>query len=174
MPVSRVHVAELLFPTAEDPLAALSWALSMLRRLVGDAARRSPGRTRRRSTYWRSGRRIRWTSTRSATSITTCWSRWPRLLDAGRRASRLPDGYLWVRAYVLDALATLGVARHRPPAGEWVAEPAGVADRSGMTELTVRAAVHRWRLGNTAGRDVARAFGATVDNPALSRLLDEL
>jgi hypothetical protein len=30
-------VADLLFPTAEDPMAALRWALTMLRRSVGDA-----------------------------------------------------------------------------------------------------------------------------------------
>ena len=94
------------------------------------------------------------------------------LLDARRRASRLPDGYVWVQAYVLDALATLGVARHLPQTGTWVAELAAVAERSGMAELTVRAAAHRWRLGDPAGRDAARALGASVDNPALAGLLD--
>jgi len=35
-PAPRAHTAALLFPDAEDPMAALRWALSMLRRLVGD------------------------------------------------------------------------------------------------------------------------------------------
>jgi DNA-binding SARP family transcriptional activator len=37
-PPMRAHVAGLLFPAADDPLAALRWALSMLRRLLGEAA----------------------------------------------------------------------------------------------------------------------------------------
>lgn len=94
------------------------------------------------------------------------------LLDARRRASRLPDGYVWVEAYVLDALAALGVARHLPPTGTWVAALAAVAERSGMAELTVRAAAHRWRLGDPAGLAAARALGASVDNPALAGLFD--
>jgi DNA-binding SARP family transcriptional activator len=94
------------------------------------------------------------------------------LLDARRRASRLPDGYVWVQAYVLDALATIGVARQLRPAGTWVAALAAVAERSGMAELTVRAAVHRWRLGDPAGHAAAHALGASVDNPVLAGLLD--
>ena len=37
-PPMRAHVAGLLFPAADDPLAALRWALSMLRRLLAEAA----------------------------------------------------------------------------------------------------------------------------------------
>lgn len=40
-----------------------------------------------------------------------------------------------------------------------------------MAELSARAALHRWRLGDPAGRDAARALGAAVDNPALAALL---
>jgi hypothetical protein len=53
-----------------------------------------------------------------------------------------------------------------------VAELAAVAERSGIAELTVRAAMHRWRLGDPAGRDAAPALGSSVDNPALAALLD--
>ncbi|GIH22808.1 hypothetical protein Aph01nite_11180 [Acrocarpospora phusangensis] len=93
------------------------------------------------------------------------------LLDARRRASRLPDGYVWVQAYILDALAGIGIARHLPQAGTWVAQLAAIAQRSGMAELTVRAAAHRWRLGDQAGRDAALALCASVDNPILAGLL---
>ena len=93
------------------------------------------------------------------------------LLDARRRAVRLPDAYVWVHAYVLDALATVGVARHLPHAAEWVAELAALAGRCGMAELAARAAVHRWRLGDAAARDAAWALGAAVDNPVLHALL---
>jgi hypothetical protein len=48
----------------------------------------------------------------------------------------------------------------------------GAEDRSGMAELTVRAAAHRWQLGDPAGRDAARALGAGIDNPALPELLE--
>jgi DNA-binding SARP family transcriptional activator len=37
---SRAHLASLLFGDAEDPLAALRWNLSELRRLLGDAGLR--------------------------------------------------------------------------------------------------------------------------------------
>jgi DNA-binding SARP family transcriptional activator len=93
------------------------------------------------------------------------------LLDARRRAVRLPDGYVWVHAYVLDALATVGVARRLPHAAEWVAELAALAGRCGMAELAARAAVHRWGLGDAAARDAAWALGAAVDNPVLHALL---
>ena len=93
------------------------------------------------------------------------------LLDARRRATRLPDAYVWVHAHILDALAGVGVAHDLPGTGEWIAELAAVAQRCGMAELVVRAAVHRWRSGDPAGRDAALALAATVDNPALDALL---
>jgi len=93
------------------------------------------------------------------------------LLSAGRRAGRLPDAYVWVQAYILDALATLGVQRHHPRTATWIADLAAVAQRSGMVELAARAALHRWQSGETAGLDAARALGAGVENPVLARLL---
>lgn len=93
------------------------------------------------------------------------------LLDARRRAGRLPDAYVWVEAYVLDALSTLGVREQLPAAPTWVAELAAMAERSGMAELSVRAAAHRWRLGDPAGRAAALALGGSVDNPLLAELL---
>ena len=89
------------------------------------------------------------------------------LLDAGRRATRLPDAYVWVHAYVLDALVTVGAAHGDARSGEWATTLAGLAQRCGMAELAARAAAHRWRLGDPAARDAARALGAGVDNPVL-------
>jgi hypothetical protein len=83
----------------------------------------------------------------------------------------LPDAYVWVQAYILDALATLGVQRHHPRTATWIADLAAVAQRSGMVELAARAALHRWQSGETAGLDAARALGAGVENPVLARLL---
>jgi DNA-binding SARP family transcriptional activator len=93
------------------------------------------------------------------------------LVDAGRRGARLPDAYVWVQGYVLDALATLGVAHGLPEAPQWVGRLAAIADRCGMAELAVRAAVHRWRLGDPGGLSAARVLADGVDNPALDALL---
>jgi hypothetical protein len=76
-----------------------------------------------------------------------------------------------VHAYVLDALATIGVARRLPRAAEWMDGLAALARRCGMAELAARAAVHRWRLGDGAAHDAARALGAEVDNSSLAALL---
>jgi hypothetical protein len=40
-----------------------------------------------------------------------------------------------------------------------------------MRELTVRAHLHRARLGDPRALDAARLLGAGIDNPALERLL---
>jgi DNA-binding SARP family transcriptional activator len=93
------------------------------------------------------------------------------LIDAGRRATRLPDGYQWTRAYVFDALAGIGVTHGLAPAGLWVAELAALSERTGMVELCARAALHRHHLGEAGALDAARAMGAGVDNPALHTLL---
>lgn len=93
------------------------------------------------------------------------------LLDAKRRASRLPDGYVWTQAYVLDALATIGVDADLPQSRAWIAELAAVAGYSGMAELNVRAALHQWRLGDPAALDAARSLAEPIDNPALTALL---
>ena len=93
------------------------------------------------------------------------------LLDARRRSARLPDGYLWVEAYVLDALATVGTESGLADTRTWIAALEAISQRCGMTELMVRAAVHRWRLGDPAGREAATVLGPAVDNPILADLV---
>jgi DNA-binding SARP family transcriptional activator len=95
------------------------------------------------------------------------------LLDAERRAGRLPDGYVWARAYILDALAGLGVANGLPEARRWVGDLAAVAERSGMAELSVRSAVHRWRLGDEGAAEAARVLAAEVDSPVIHALVGQ-
>jgi DNA-binding SARP family transcriptional activator len=94
------------------------------------------------------------------------------LLDAGRRVTRLPDGYQWTRAWILDALAGVGVDHGLPEARRWTAELAALSERTGMVELCARAAVHRHRLGDPGALDAARELGTGVDNPALHALLN--
>lgn len=71
-----------------------------------------------------------------------------RLSDASVRCVRVPDAYLWVQAWCLDALAGLGVATRAPAAGRWVARLESLAARTGMREMSVRALRHRAALGD--------------------------
>ena len=71
-----------------------------------------------------------------------------RLSDASVRCVRVPDAYLWVQAWCLDALAGLGVATRAPAAGRWVARLESLAARTGMREMSIRALRHRAALGD--------------------------
>ncbi len=91
--------------------------------------------------------------------------------DAPRRCRRLPDSYLWVEAYAMEALCAVGVEHGSEAAGRWVDDLQAMASRSGMRELVVRAAVHRARLGDEGAAEAARALAAGIDNPILADLL---
>ena len=89
------------------------------------------------------------------------------LRDAAVRAVRVPDPYMWVHAYCLDALAGVEIAAAAPEAPGRVAQLDRLAARSDMRELVVRAALHRARLGDPGGVPAARLLGEAIDNPAL-------
>lgn len=91
--------------------------------------------------------------------------RW--LTDARQRSSRLPDGYVWVEAYTLDALCAVAVDHGLASASEWVEDLASLAARGGMRELAVRACLHRAALGDAAAATAARMFATGIDSPAL-------
>lgn len=80
---------------------------------------------------------------------------------------RLPDAWLWVEAFCLDALCTLGVDHRRPEAASWIADLEALATRTGMRELVARAYFHRGRLGDRAAAEAALVLAAEVDNPAV-------
>lgn len=80
---------------------------------------------------------------------------------------RLPDAWLWVEAFCLDALCALALDHGRPEAAGWIADLEAVAARTGMHEMVVRAYLHRGRLGDPAAAEAARVLAAEVDNPAL-------
>lgn len=61
------------------------------------------------------------------------------LRDARARCTRLPDGYLWLDAWILDALSGLSVANGLASAEASVEEFDRLAARSGMREQVVRA-----------------------------------
>lgn len=93
------------------------------------------------------------------------------LLDAIARSTRLPDGYLWAKAYALEALCGLAISEHMPEASIWVDELKGIAARSGMREFTVRALMHRACLGDSSSAEAAWLLSSEVDNPVLSTLV---
>ena len=93
------------------------------------------------------------------------------LLDARARSSRVPDAYVWLDGYVLDALCTVALAQRLPEAGAWARELVELASSSGMRELAVRGLAHRAALGDAAAGAAALAAAAEIDNPALQELV---
>lgn len=91
--------------------------------------------------------------------------------DAPRRCRRLPDSYLWVEAYAMEALCAVGVEHGAEAVGRWIDDLEAMASRNGMRELVVRAAVHRAHLGEAGAAEAARVLAAGIDNPALENLL---
>jgi hypothetical protein len=92
------------------------------------------------------------------------------LVDAPKLCRRLPDTYLWIEAYGLDALCAVAVEHHAAAAGRWIDELEAIAARRGIRELLLRATVYRSRLGEPGAVEVARALAAQIDNPALDKL----
>lgn len=93
--------------------------------------------------------------------------RW--ITEARHRCVRLPDAYLWVEGYCLDALCALALEHQRGEAAQWIDDLEALATRTGMRELVARAYAHRGRLGDRAAAEAARVLAAEVDNPALRR-----
>jgi len=81
---------------------------------------------------------------------------------------RLPDAYLWGKAYALEVLCGLAAARDMPRASAWIDELLTLTARTGMRELTARAHVHRARLGERSSATAARLLAEGIDNPRLA------
>jgi DNA-binding SARP family transcriptional activator len=96
------------------------------------------------------------------------------LVEAPRLCRRLPDTYLWIEAYGLDALCAVAVEHDPESAGRWIGELEAIAARRGMRELLARASVHRARLGEPGALEQARSLAAQVDNPALDALVESV
>lgn len=92
--------------------------------------------------------------------------RW--VAEARTRCVRLPDAWLWVEGYCLDALAALAIEHGRPEATGWIADLEALASRTGMRELVARAYLHRAKLGDGAAAAAAPVLVAEIDNPALA------
>ncbi len=94
-----------------------------------------------------------------------------RLADAPTVCRRLPDTYLWIEAYGLDALCAVAVEHRAEGALRWVDELDAVTAQRGICELLVHATAYRARLGEPGALDAARALAAQIDNPVLEDLL---
>jgi len=93
--------------------------------------------------------------------------RW--LDDARTRCIRIPDAYLWIHGYCLDALCEQAIAHGVKGADRWVSDLEAAAARTGMNELLVRAQLHRAALELPGARESAAVFAARIDNPAVLR-----
>jgi DNA-binding SARP family transcriptional activator len=94
--------------------------------------------------------------------------------DARTRCVRIPDAYLWIHAYCLDALCEAAIQANAPQARAWVGDLETLAARTGMNELLVRAQLHRAGLGDVRAVEAARLFADRIDNPAVLRRLTAL
>lgn len=94
------------------------------------------------------------------------------LLDAIARSTRLPDGYLWGKAYALETLCDLAVSHKMPQAPAWIEELQTLAARAGMRELTVRALLHRSALGDVESGDAACLLASEIDVPSLLNVVE--
>ena len=90
------------------------------------------------------------------------------LLDSLDRCVRLPDGYLWGKAYALDTLARLAVRERIAGASGWVDDLMSLASDTGMREFVVRAHRYRGKLGDEASAVAARLLAGEIDNPRLN------
>ena len=94
------------------------------------------------------------------------------LIEAPKVCRRLPDTYLWIEAYGLDALCAVGVEHGLASTARWIDELEAIAARRGIRELVLRAAVYRARLGEPGALAVARSLAAQIDNPTIGKLLE--
>ncbi|MDM0011605.1 BTAD domain-containing putative transcriptional regulator [Variovorax sp. J22P168] len=91
------------------------------------------------------------------------------LVDTMARAVRLPDAYLWCKAYALETLCGLAVDERLAQAPGWIEALGHMASRTGMRELGVRAGLHAAALGDGASGAAARLAATDIDNPLLRR-----
>jgi len=93
--------------------------------------------------------------------------------DARTRCTRLPDAYLWVQGYCLDALCAVAVEHAVSGAARWIDDLESFGGRTGIHEFVVRAYLHRHRQGNASALVTARLLGTDIENPSLRKLLRE-
>lgn len=93
-----------------------------------------------------------------------------RLERASTVCIRFPDSYIWMRAYVLDALCDLATRTEAPGADQWITDLRNLAAQTGMTELLARSYLYQSRAGDARAASTARLIAREVDNPFLISL----
>ena len=93
------------------------------------------------------------------------------LIEARTRCVRLPDAWLWIEAYTLEALCSLAVEHRLPAAQAWIEALATLAARTGMRQFAAAANLYRGRLGDDAALTAARLLAGEIENPAMSSML---
>jgi len=86
------------------------------------------------------------------------------LQTALRRVGEAPDVYVWLEAYILDALCEWGPPERVP---EWSAALTELAAHTGMREWSVHACLRRAAGGDSRPLQTARIFLGAVENPSL-------
>jgi hypothetical protein len=89
------------------------------------------------------------------------------LTDAPRLCRRLPDTYLWIEAYGLDALCAVAIESDAASTSHWVDQLEFMTARAGMRELLLRATEYRARLGAPGALDAARSLATQIDSAIL-------
>jgi DNA-binding SARP family transcriptional activator len=92
------------------------------------------------------------------------------LADARTRSRRLADPYIWLDAYILDALCTLGRRHGHRDTAVWVEAMRTLASRTGMREMSLRALLHGAALGNRGDAAAAAMLAPAIDNPCPDQL----
>lgn len=85
------------------------------------------------------------------------------LVEARNRCLRLPDAWLWIEAFTLDALCALAVERRLPAAPAWIEALAALAARTGMRQFAVSANHYRGLLGDDAAMTAARLLTTEIE-----------
>jgi DNA-binding SARP family transcriptional activator len=93
------------------------------------------------------------------------------LADARLRCNRLPDPYVWLDAYILDAQCTLGRAHGHPDTARWVESMQTLAARTSMREMIVRSLLHGAALGDADAARGAALMAEGLDNPVVQELV---
>lgn len=95
----------------------------------------------------------------------------PRLAAAWSRPMMLPD-HVWKGAVALDAMCSVAVRHRLPNARSLVSDLEGIAGRTGMRELLVRAYLHRQAMGD-ATDEAAAMLAADIDSTVLQDLVSQ-
>jgi len=95
------------------------------------------------------------------------------LEEAPRLCRRLPDSYLWVEAYAMEALCAVALEHGSPSAGRWIESLEELSERAGFRELSIRALLYRSRLGDRKALDAARIAAEGIHNPRLTQELEK-